>query len=208
MHTKTIITAGVHVKEADKVLILLHGRGASARDILSLAPLLYVPGFALVAPQATSHTWYPHSFLAPPQSNEPWLSSAMSTLKSGVDDLLEQGYNTDDIYILGFSQGACVALEFVARNAAKYGGVAALTGGLIGDRIYPENYSGDFAQTPVLISTGDPDLHVPVQRVLESAELLKKMNADVRTEIYQGRPHTISEQEIDIVNSFILGKEA
>src|SRR3982751_3875861 len=143
MHTKNLITSGVHLSAASKALIMLHGRGAHARDILSLADYLDVKDFALVAPQATNNTWYPYSFLAPPAQNEPWLSSALSILNEVVNDIVDQGVNKENIYFLGFSQGACLTLEFVTRNAKKWGGVIAFTGGLIGDKIYGENYTGD-----------------------------------------------------------------
>src|SRR5205085_9513062 len=140
MHKKNFIVSGQELSAKSKVLIMLHGRGGSAEDILSLASHLDVADFTLIAPQATNNTWYPYSFLAPPAQNEPWLSSALSLLKEMVVDLKNKGFSAEDIYFMGFSQGACLTLEFVTRNATKYGGVAAFTGGLIGDKIYPENY--------------------------------------------------------------------
>ncbi|MBZ0243448.1 MAG: hypothetical protein K8F24_09565, partial [Bacteroidales bacterium] len=144
MHKKNIQTAGKSLKEAEKVLILLHGRGADARDILGLAPYLNVSEYALLAPEATNHTWYPYSFMVKPEQNEPWLSSALALLKETLDEVRKQGFTPENIYFLGFSQGACLSLEFVARHAEKYGGIAAFTGGLIGDKINLENYSGNF----------------------------------------------------------------
>src|SRR5688500_15092040 len=135
MHQKNIITAGKEISAIGKVLILLHGRGGSAEDILSLATHLDVKDFALFAPQATNNTWYPYSFLAPPSQNEPWLSSALNLLKDVLKDLSSKSIPSENIYFAGFSQGACLALEFVARNADRYGGVAAFTGGLIGDQV-------------------------------------------------------------------------
>lgn len=134
VHTKKIVAAGKNIKEAEKVLIMIHGRGGSTEDILSLAGHLQVKDFALLAPQATGNTWYPYSFMAPPVQNEPWLSSALSVLKEVLNDVIAQGIPAEKIYFLGFSQGACLTLEFVTRNAIKYGGVAAFTGGLIGDK--------------------------------------------------------------------------
>src|SRR5688500_6227792 len=134
MHKKQIQYAGKEINKDSKVLIMVHGRGGSAEDILSLSDHLQVKDFALAAPQATNHTWYPYSFLAPPAQNEPWLSSALELLKGLVEDLHEKGISHQNIYFLGFSQGACLTLEFVTRNATRYGGVAAFTGGLIGDR--------------------------------------------------------------------------
>lgn len=204
MHEKNIVTAGKALQEADKVLIMIHGRGGSNRDIISLSQHLEVKDFALVAPQATNNTWYPYSFLAPPSQNEPWLTSALDLLKGLVNELKGNGFQTDNIYFLGFSQGACLALEFVTRNAAKYGGVVAFTGGLIGDKIYNENYSGDFEGTPIFIGTGNPDAHVPVERVHETANILKKMKAEVIEKVYDNRGHTISQDEINMANKYVF----
>lgn len=196
MHTKRYITAGKGLSETGKALILLHGRGGSAEDILSLADALPVEGFSLFAPQAAAHSWYPYSFLSLPAQNEPWLSSALDVLGQLVGDIEAQGVERDKIWFTGFSQGACLMLEYITRNATRYGGAAAFTGGLIGDRIYPENYSGDFGGTPVFVGTGDPDPHVPVQRVRASGEVLTKMGADVMVKVYPGMGHTITSQEI------------
>jgi phospholipase/carboxylesterase len=207
MHSKKNFTAGKPISEAKKVLVMIHGRGAFAEDILSLAGYFNLNDYALLAPQATNNTWYPYSFLAPPQQNEPWLSSALDVLNEVVSDINKDGIVSDNIYFLGFSQGACLTLEFVTRNARKWGGVVAFTGGLIGDRIYDENYSGDFLNTPVFIGTSDPDPHVPVDRVNASTGILKSMHADVTTKIYPGMGHTISKDEIDQANSLIFNNK-
>ncbi len=204
MHQKEIITVGKKVGEARKVLIMVHGRGASAEDILGLSSSLNVKDYALIAPQATNYTWYPHSFLAPPKQNEPWLSSALELLNEMVRDINKAGITADNIYFLGFSQGACLTLEFVTRHAKKWGGVAAFTGGLIGDKIYPENYIGDFKGTPIFIGTSNPDPHIPVERVHETTKILKTMNASVTEKIYQNMGHTISEDEIEKANELIF----
>lgn len=204
MHTKQIIRAGKKIEEASKALIMVHGRGGTADDILGLANYLPVSDFALLAPQATNNTWYPYSFLAPPRENEPWLSSALALLKEVVADVKAKGIAEENIYFLGFSQGACLTLEFVTRNAATYGGVAAFTGGLIGDKIYDENYKGDFGSTPVFIGTSDPDPHVPVERVNDTAGILLKMNAGVTKKIYKNMGHTITQDEINVVNEIIF----
>ena len=203
-HKKNIVTAGVAIEEAKKALIMIHGRGGSAEDILSLATHLQVKDFALLAPQATGNTWYPYSFMVPPVQNEPWLSSALSLLKAVVGDVTEQGIAVENIYFLGFSQGACLTLEFVTRNAQRYGGVTAFTGGLIGDKIYPENYSGDFAGTPVFIGSSNPDPHVPVERVYATSNILKAMHADVTEKVYNNMGHTINQDDIDWVNKLIF----
>ena len=204
MHTKRIITAGVSLDKASKAIIMIHGRGANAEDILSLAKYLAIKDFALIAPQATSNTWYPHSFIAPAAQNEPWLSSALAVMKEVVTDTLAQGISNENIYFLGFSQGACLSLEYVARNATRYGGVIAFSGGLIGDKIYSENYKGDFHQTPVFIGSSNPDFHIPVPRVYASANILRDMGADVTEKLYDNMGHTINEEELQHANA-ILG---
>ena len=206
MHQKNIQSAGKSLKDAEKVLVMIHGRGGDARDILSLASHLNAEYFVLMAPEATNHTWYPNSFMAPVAQNEPWLSSALDNLKEMIDEVVEQGISAENIYFMGFSQGACLTLEFVTRNATKYGGVAAFTGGLIGQEIDESNYSGDFKGTPIFIGTGNPDPHVPVSRVNESAGIMQKMGAKVSVKIYEGRPHTISQDEIEQANALIFNQ--
>jgi len=208
MHKKQIVTAGKKLEDASKALIMIHSRGAKAEDRLGLAAHFEINDFALIAPQATNHTWYPYSFLTPPAENEPWLSSALSLVKDIVKDVKATGIKAENIYFAGFSQGACLALEFVTRNAERYGGVAAFTGGLIGDKIYTENYQGNFSGTPFFIGTSDPDPHVPVERVNESVLILEKMNAVVTKKIYKNMGHTISSDEIDTVNKIMFKKEA
>ena len=204
MHTKEYITAGKDLKQAKKALIMLHGRGAQASDILSLAPHLQVSDYALVAPQATSYTWYPYSFMANPNHNEPWLSSALGVVGEVVKDIEAAGITKENIYFLGFSQGACLTLEFVTRHAAKWGGVVVFTGGLIGDVLYTQNYKGDFAGTPVFIGTSNPDPHVPVQRVQESTRILQSMHAHVTEKVYPNMGHTVSKDEIDQANKLVF----
>lgn len=204
MHILDIQKAGKAIEDAEKVLFMIHGRGASAQDILRLAPHLSVQDHSLLAPQATNHTWYPFSFMAPTEQNEPWLTSALDILAELVQDTVDKGIETENIYFLGFSQGACLTLEYVTRHARRYGGVVAFTGGLIGKEINPDNYSGDFAETPVFIGTGNPDPHVPVQRVLDTQDILKKMNANVMLEIYNNKPHSISPEEIAQANAFVF----
>jgi phospholipase/carboxylesterase len=206
MHTLNFITAGKDLAVADKVLIMIHGRGASAEDMFSLADALPVEDFAILAPQAAAHSWYPYSFLAPPAQNEPWLSSALAVLKELVDDVLARGFTPDQLWFAGFSQGACLMLEFITRNARRYGGAIAFTGGLIGDQIYPENYKGDFDGTPVFIGTSDPDAHVPVQRVHDTTALLLDKHAAVVEKVYPGMGHTITQQEIRDANFAVFAR--
>jgi len=201
---KEIIKAGKSFDQAEKVLIMIHGRGGTAQDILSMAEYLNVSNFALVAPQADNNTWYPQSFLAPRAANEPSLSTALNTIKETVLDLEKEGFSKEQIYFLGFSQGACLTLDYVAGNAARYGGVVAFTGGLIGEAVDHRNYHGDFDGTPIFIGSSDPDMHVPVSRVKESTALLEGMGAQVTEIIYENRGHTISQAEITQVNKLIF----
>ena len=201
------ITAGIPLSTAKKALIMIHGRGAGANDILSLARHLNVSDFALVAPQASGNTWYPYSFLAPKSQNEPSLSNSLNIISDVVKSVEENGIAKENIYFLGFSQGACLALEFTARNASKYGGVVAFTGGLIGEIISEETYSGNFENTPIFIGTSDPDFHVPVERVNETETLLKKMGASVTKKVYENMGHTISQDEINLANELVFNQK-
>ena len=204
MHQKKLVTAGKKIQEAKQALIMLHGRGAPAEDILGLTSHLAVPDFALIAPQATNFTWYPYSFLVPPDQNEPWLSSALALINEVVADINKEGISSENIFFSGFSQGACLTLEYVTRNARKWGGVAAFTGGLIGDKIYAENYRGDFAGTRVFLGSGDPDAHIPVERVHESTKILTNMNASVQEKIFPNIGHTITEDAIALANKWVF----
>ena len=158
----------------------------------------------LAAPQASNNSWYPQSFLAVPAHNEPWLSSSLQVVHNVVTEIEKRGIKKENIFLLGFSQGACLTLEYVARNAEKYGGVVAFTGGLIGDKIYAENYKGKFNGTPVFIGSGNPDHHVPVERVNSSTDILQKMGAAVTKKFYENIGHTIVADEINMANSLIF----
>ncbi|HEY1025470.1 MAG TPA: dienelactone hydrolase family protein [Sphingobacteriaceae bacterium] len=203
-HNNDVVTAGVPVKESKKAMIMLHGRGATASGIISMEKHLKLTGTAIFAPQATNHSWYPYSFLAPEEDNQPALDSAVRIIAGLVEEITHSGIKPANIYFMGFSQGACLTLEYTTRNAARYGGIIAFTGGLIGEQINRAKYRGDFQGTPVLITTGDPDPHVPVSRVQESAVLLRELNADVSVEIYKGRMHTISTEEVQLANERVL----
>ncbi|MGV3601620.1 MAG: alpha/beta hydrolase [Dyadobacter fermentans] len=203
-HSKQIITSGVPVQRAKKAVVMLHGRGGTAADIISLQKALKLDEMAIYAPQATNNSWYPYSFLAPVQQNQPALDSALALVGEVVAEIEAQGIPAEQIYFVGFSQGACLTLEYTTRNARKYGGIIAFTGGLIGQELAVGNYKGDFKQTPVFISTGNPDPHVPVSRVQESVTILEDMHAAVSQVVYPGRPHTISGEEIQLVNNTIL----
>ncbi len=192
-----IYHAGVALEQADKVLICLHGRGGSARDILALAAELQLEGFALVAPEARRNTWYPHSFLAPKQQNEPDLSDALSII-SDLRELLEEKskITLERTALLGFSQGACLALEYAALQGGRFGAVVALSGDLIGKTLEPEDYSGELDGTPILMGCGDQDGHIPLSRVLESQALFEQWGASLEMQIYPGMGHGIVQAEM------------
>ncbi len=203
LHNKQLINKGKSLEEASRVMILIHGRGATAESILSLADHLPVDNFTLIAPQATMNTWYPYSFMAPVQQNEPALSSALELLGEVVNDIQSAGHQSENIYFLGFSQGACLSSEYVARNAKRYGGVFVLSGGVIGAEINRNNYQGDFQQTPILLGCSDVDAHIPLQRVQESTQIFKDMGADVTEQIYPNAPHSIFQEELDFITQVI-----
>jgi phospholipase/carboxylesterase len=203
-HQKNIITTGTPLAQAKGALVLLHGRGSTAQNILSLAREFNLTDMAIVAPQATNNSWYPYSFMEPVQENQPALDSALQVINETVNDIIVAGIKPAHIYFAGFSQGACLTLEYIARNAQQYGGAVAFTGGLIGQQLATENYKGNFNNTPILITTGDPDPHVPLTRVEESAAILKDLGANVTVKVYNGRPHTITQQEIALANTLIF----
>jgi phospholipase/carboxylesterase len=203
-HTKNIITGGVSLKEAEKVLIMLHGRGANAEDIMSISDYLNLQNTHIIAPEATNNAWYPYSFLAPRQQNEPWLSSALQVLKEILSNVMTAGLKSQQVFILGFSQGACLTLEFATGNAQPFGGVVAFTGGLIGDILEEENYTGNFQNTKVFIGNSDKDPHVPMARSEESKKIMERLGAEVTLKIYPGMLHTINEDELNWVNQNIF----
>jgi predicted esterase len=184
-------------------VIMLHGRGGSAEDILSLASEFQVADVAYVAPQAAGSTWYPYSFLAPLEQNEPDLTSALRLVEAAVDRLTADGLSAERVVVVGFSQGACLALEFAARHARRYGAIAALSGGLIGPPGTPRDYAGSFDGTPVFLGCSDVDPHIPVERVRESAGVLQRLGAAVDERIYPGMGHTVNADEILAVRTLI-----
>jgi predicted esterase len=189
--------AGRPLDQAQAALILLHGRGASAADILLLAEGLYHPAYAYLAPQAANNSWYPYTFLAPLQQNEPWLSAALSRVGELVDQVETAGMPAERIVLGGFSQGACLASEFMARNARRYGGLLAFSGGLIGPPGMTRAYAGSLADTPVFLGCSDVDGHIPKERVEETAAALAGLGAQVTLRLYPGMGHTINADEIE-----------
>lgn len=198
----TYLTGGISLNAATKVLILLHGRGGSAADMLNFSKIFKAEDFALIAPQAIKNSWYPYSFLEA-DKNDVSLDLALIFLDQIILELESSGFRKSQLYFLGFSQGACLALEFTTRNASKYGGVIAFTGGLIGNTIDEAKYNGNFESTPVFIGSSDPDIHVPVERVRNSAQLISSMGANVKTIIYQNMGHTINQDEIIHCNNIL-----
>jgi phospholipase/carboxylesterase len=201
-----VVTLGAGLSQAVAAVILLHGRGASAEDILGLATEMYDERFAYLAPQAAGNAWYPYSFMEPIEKNEPWLSSALAKVGTIVQQAVAAGLSHDRIFVCGFSQGAALSTEFVARNPARYGGLIAFTGGLIGPPGADLHHDGDLGGMPALFSSGDPDPHVPWSRVLESAKQFTAMGAAVKTQRYPGRPHTVLPQEIKSARDLIFSK--
>ena len=200
-----VLRAGPPPEEATATLIMIHGRGAGAESILSLYQPLGIANLATIAPEAAGATWYPYSFLAPMESNQPYLDSALRRIETLVSDLLDRGIPSERIAVLGFSQGACLTSEFVARHPRRYGAVMALTGGLIGPPGTPRDYAGSLDGTPMFLGTSDPDPHVPFERVEETAAVLTRMGARVETRRYPGMPHTINQEELDACRTLIQG---
>ncbi len=198
-----ILTAGEPLNRAHAAVVMLHGRGASAEDILTLAPELAQPGVAYLAPQAANGTWYPNPFRAPLASNEPWLSSALRAVADALAQIAAAGIPPERTLLLGFSQGACHALEFAARNARRYGGIVGLTGSLIGPYDLPREYAGSLAGTPVFLGCSDVDFHIPKERVESTAQVLTRLGGEVTTRFYPGMGHTVNQDEIDFVRGMM-----
>ncbi len=192
-----ILHAGAAIEDAKGAMIMLHGRGATAEDILTLTSEFNQPDFAYFAPQAAGYQWYPNRVIMPVTSNEPYLSSALKLVDDIVIKLRSDGIPKSKILLLGFSQGACLALEYVARNPQRYGGVAGLSGGLIGDKL--REYNGSMNETPVFLGCSDKDFHIPKERVIESAAVFRKLGANVTDILYPNMGHTVNEEEITAV---------
>ena len=201
-----IITHGVSPEEADLAMIMIHGRGASAESIITLSDEFDTGNIHYRAPQADQSTWYPYSFLQPTDRNQPGLSSGLQLIFDIISDLENQGIAKENIVLLGFSQGACLSTEFVARHPAQYGGIITLSGGLIGESVRKEKYDGGLNGTPYFVGCSDVDPHIPVERVDESVEVLKKLGADITKKIYPGMGHTVNQDEIDHIKKIISPK--
>ena len=205
LHRATIAAStGEPLEKAQGAVVMVHGRGDSAAGILQLAQAIEVPGLSYLAPQAAGHTWYPNSFLAPLESNQPWLDSALEVLGE-VARQAAAVVDEEKLVLLGFSQGACLVSEFAARNARRYGGVVALSGGLIGPDGTPRDYDGSLEGTPVFFGCSDVDAHIPVGRVHESAQVMEGLGARVEKRIYPGMGHTVNQDEVDWVLELLRG---
>ena len=198
-----VLRSGPAPATAKLTMILVHGRGASAEDIVALAEALELDDVAYIAPQAAGRTWYPYSFLAPIGQNEPGISSGLAVFARLIAELQDDGVERERIALLGFSQGACLALEFAARHAARYAGVFGLSGGLIGPPGTPRDYGGSFDGTPVFLGCSDGDPHVPLARVQESADVFRRLDGAVDERIYRGMGHTVNADEIRAIAALV-----
>jgi predicted esterase len=198
-----IYAAGAKLEEASAAMILIHGRGASAEDILSLSTHLDYPGVAYLAPQAEDYTWYPNRFIFPVEQNEPYLSAALAKVDGLVKQVEARGIPTEKIFIGGFSQGACLASEYVIRNPKNYGGLLAFSGGYIGQMGLMREPVGDLGGMPAFLGCSDTDPHIPLQRVQETTSLLKAMGAEVTERIYPNMDHTINDDELELARKLI-----
>jgi len=202
--TQPVYSAGAKLEEASGALLLLHGRGATADAILSLATYLDFPTFAYLAPQAEGYTWYPNRFIAPVEQNEPYLSAGLAKIEAIVKEVESHCIPVDKIFIGGFSQGACLATEYVVRNPRRYGGLLVFSGGYIGPLDEQRHPSGNFNGMPAFLGCSDPDPHIPLQRVKETSALLQAMGAKVTEKIYPNMGHTIIDDEIALARQVIF----
>ncbi len=200
-----VLTTGASLANATSAMIMIHGRGGTADDILAMSNHFTKPDVAYFAPQARNFTWYPHRFITPRASNEPFLSSAQKIIADLVTHITQSGIPANKIMFIGFSQGACLSSEFVARHPQKYGGLFVLSGGLIGADGELTGYTGSLANTPVFLGCSDIDDHIPVERVHESADILTSLGGNVTKRIYPNMGHTINQDELDFVKSVMDG---
>ncbi len=198
-----IRTAGEPLNRARAAMLMVHGRGATAEDILSLADQFAQPGFSYLAPQAVGNTWYPNRFLESLESNQPWLTSALLLLGDVLGQIIHAGISSEHIMLLGFSQGACLTLEFAARNARRYGGLVGYSGALIGPEDTPRDYPGSLAGTPVFLGCSDVDPHIPKERVDQSSDVLRHLGGVVTERLYPNMEHTVNQDEIDFVRGMM-----
>src|SRR6266571_3806776 len=201
-HGQRVLQAGEPLTAARAAMVLLHGRGATAEDIMTLASEVQQPGWAYLAPQASGNAWYPNPFTAPLESNEPYLSAALDMVSKLVERV-EPRVPAQRLMLLGFSQGACLTLEWAARNARRYGAVVGLSGGLIGPDGTPRDYPGGFDETPVFLGCSDVDPHIPKERAVEAGDVFKRMGAVVTVRLYPGMAHMVSGEEIAVIRELV-----
>ena len=198
-----VLRAGSPVADARLVAIMIHGRGASAENILQLAREFHAADIAYLAPQAAGSTWYPYSFLSPIEQNEPGISSGLRVIERLIDDVTRQGIQPERIVLMGFSQGACLSLEFGARHPRQYAAIVGFSGGVIGPPGTPRDYAGTFDRTPVFLGCSDVDPHIPLERVHETAAVFRRMGASVDERIYPGMGHTVADDELEAVDALL-----
>jgi len=198
-----VLRAGSPLADARLVAIMIHGRGASAENILQLAREFHASDIAYLAPQAAGSTWYPYSFLSPIEQNEPGISSGLRVIESLIDDVTRQGSQPERIVLMGFSQGACLSLEFAARHPRQYAAIVGFSGGVIGPPGTPRDYAGTFDRTPVFLGCSDVDPHIPLERVHETAAVFRRMGASVDERIYPGMGHTVANDELEAVDALL-----
>ncbi|WP_254762661.1 alpha/beta hydrolase [Natrinema marinum] len=197
-----LVTGGTDLEDAEAALVLTHGRGATARGMIQMADEFHREGVAFLAPQAARQTWYPNSFLAPVERNEPGRSSGLRAITDAIERANAAGIPAERVILVGFSQGGCLASEYIARNPRRYGGLAALSGGLIGEELDDE-YPGDLEATPVFLGCSDVDPHIPEERVHDTAAVFESMHADVTKRLYEGMGHGINEDELEFVSGMV-----
>jgi predicted esterase len=205
--SQPVLHLGPAPAEARLAAIFVHGRGASADDILGIAQALAIADVAYFAPQAAGHTWYPYSFLAPTAQNEPGITSGLNKISSIIEALKRDGVTSDRVVLLGFSQGACLSLEYAARHATRYAAVVGLSGGVIGPPGTPRNYAGSMNGTPVFLGCSDVDPHIPLERVHETADLFRRLGGTVDERIYPRMGHLVNEDELAAVSSLLRQRE-
>ena len=198
-----VVAAGAALEGAAGAVVMVHGRGATPESILTLVPALDRPAFAYLAPGAAGGAWYPNRFTAPIASNEPGISSGMQAIADVLARVEAAGIPPERTVLLGFSQGACLALEFAARHARRYGGVAALSGGLIGPDGTPRDYAGSLDGTPVFLGCSDVDFHIPKERVQDSARVIGQLGGEVTLRLYRGMGHTVNDDEVAHVRAIL-----
>ncbi len=198
-----LVTAGTDLGDAEAAMVLVHGRGATAQSIVTMAETFHRPGVALLAPQAANGRWYPRSFLERVELNEPGRTSGLQAVEDAVTEATDAGVPLEKVLLLGFSQGGCLASEYVARNPRRYGGAVALSGGLIGQAVDPDEFEGDLAGMPYFVGCSDSDPHIPVERVEVTAEVFERLGADVEKRIYEGMGHGVNDDEREYVDGMV-----